>query len=233
MISSRELHLRLKSKLNRLNREYSNQVPVYQGDRALTEAYHLWYTSRCNLAETSDEARRDLKDFEIKGESFEVTPKNGNYLMKFPGNYYKHLRLSCIALKPECGEKELSVHVEQSQKLNNLLKNPFWEPSYEYEETIADEYRDGMLIYTKNFEVLRVFMDYFMKPENIQTPSLTKDKYYEGADGKISSDKGLPLTTSLEADRIVDMAALIIMRDKGDLTDYQTQMSKINIIQSN
>lgn len=230
-VSSKELHYQLKSKLNRFNRNYSEEIPVHQADRALTEAYFYWYESNAQIAEVNDTARRNLKDFEIKDEPMDVEFNGRRYIGKFPENFYKYLRLSCIAFKEGCGEKELTVNVEPSKKINKLLKNPYWEPSYEYEETFADEFKDGLIVYHKGFEVRRVYMDYLEKPLSIQTPSLTRNGEIVNADGeKITADRGIPLTSSLESRKIVDIAALIVMRDKGDIRDYESQLNKISII---
>lgn len=230
-ISARELQFQVKSKLNRFNRNYSEEIPVHQVDRALTEAYFYWYESNATIAEVNDTSRRNLKDFELKDYLMDMEFNGRRYVGEFPDNFYKYLRLSCIAFKEGCGEKELSISVEPSKKINKLLKNPYWEPSYEYEETFADEFKDGLIVYHKDFEVKRVYMDYLEKPLSINTPSLTTKKEIVTADGiKITADRGIPLSSSLETRKVVDIAALIIMRDKGEVQDYESQLNKINII---
>jgi hypothetical protein len=235
MIKATELQEELSIRLNRSDRGYSNVLTVKERDLALTEAYHLYYDTLVKYAELDNRFRNLLRQMEYKGykANIKIEPEKNFYLVTLPKDYYSKSRMVCIAEKESCGEKELIVRPIASNKISEAMLDPYMKPSFEYEETFADEFKDGFALYFKDFKVKEVIIDYFIKPDKIQTPSLEEEGFYYDFEGsKVEVDKGIPLTSTIQKIQIVDIAALIILRNKGDITDYQSQLNKIISINS-
>jgi len=230
MIKAAELQEELSTKLNRSDKGFSNAISVKERDLALTEAYHLYYDVLVKYAEKDSRFRNLLRQMEYKGykADIKIIPEKNFYLVTLPKNYYSKSRMVCIAEKEGCGIKELIVRPITSNKISEALIDPYLKPSFEYEETFADEFKDGFALYYDNFKVKEVFLDYFIEPEKIQTPSLEPDGFYYDFEGnKVEIDKGIMLDSSIQKIQIVDIAALILFRNKGDISDYQSQINKI------
>ena len=218
-----------------MNANFSESLNVRIIDEVLTEAYHMYYNKLVEYVEVDSKFRNLLRQMEDKNYSCEISLHDSKrfYLAKFPKDYYSRLRAVCLAEKSGCGEKELIVRFIKSDNLSEALKDPYWKPSFEFEETLGDEFRDGMAVYFDDFTIKNMYLDYLIKPDNLCAPSLMKEGFYiNGSNERVEIDKDLPLTSTVQANHIADIAALIIARDKGDTLDYQTQLNKIMSIEN-
>lgn len=231
-IKAAKLQDEVRRKLNRVNSDYGRELEVSTLDLILTEAYHLYVENRLALFEINSAVRSELRQLEVKAK--QLTPKvfskdNTTYTANYPSDYLRCSRLYATASKDGCGTKSLKGIIVQTDDLNEALRDPFFKPSFEYEELLYDEGRDGIHIYTDGtFKVIDVFIDYIKKPGDIKTPSLYAEKYYVDAEGKeIRSDSHMELDSAFQMRKVVDIATLIALRDLGDIQDYQTQLDKI------
>lgn len=236
-IKSTKLQDEVRRKLNRINSEYGRTIDVSTMDAILTEAYHLYVENRLLVFELNSNVRNELRQLEIKNHP--ITPSifkqdNKIYVAKYPKDYLKGTRLYVKSSKESCGEKELKGIIVQTDDLNEALRDPFYSPSFEFEEVLYDEGHDGIYIYTDgSFRVSSVIIDYIKRPNTIRTPSIAPGGYYIDSDGsKITSDVNLELDSAFQMRKIVDIAALIALRDLGDIQDYQAQLDKILRLES-
>jgi hypothetical protein len=199
----------------------------------LNEGLSIYFENRAQSYEEQSFVRNELRQLEVKSSVWKVSDtKRDFYIFDFPEKYYKLLRAEALANRESCGDKYLSVRLVRTNVLNNLIKDPFWKPSFQYEETFADEGDMGLYVYydREDFEVKELLVDYLRHPQEIHCPScLTADEdVYQTYDGKIiKKDTGLELTATDSSRKIVDLAVLCAYRDTGQADDYNSQLAKI------
>lgn len=235
-IKATQLHYDFIRKFNRINSASGRYISVAERDSYLTEAYHIYFENRAALVDVNPLVRNDLRQFEIKRECITPSRNNGeSSFIPYPENFYSLLRTATIASTDECGEeKELLTHKIQSDDISESLKSPFWKPSYEYEETFADEAQDGLYIYHNGvFNIIRVCIDYLKKPGVIRAPSLAINGNYIDANGEtVTQDVDLELDSTFAWRKITDIAVLIAARDVSDVQEFESQLGKILRVES-
>lgn len=230
MPNGKFIHDEYRRRLNRANSEYSSNVSVKQVDSYLNEALEIWFENRVDLSELNSNVRNDLRQFEIKNRSIELVKKDSIYnVYAYPDNFYKLLRQWAVVSKKGCPDKNVIVFIWESDDISEGLRDPNWKPSYEYEETIADEGEHGLYIWHNGeFTIKKVFVDYYRKPNRIAVPSLiTPNNYYELGDVKISEDSDLEVDSTYAYRKIIDIAIACTLRDFGDVNDYNSMIQKI------
>lgn len=239
-IASTTLQYEVRKKINRINSDYSKSISVADLDSYINEAKDLIFEKYAALAEINTTIRNHLIQLELKKQSFNcIKVDDGCCFVEYPDNLYRLLRQTLIATKDTCNEeRELIVRIVQSDDLSESLKDPYWEPSWSYEETIADEGtyngKRGLFVFTNaDFDVVKVFFDYLIKLPDIATPSLTSGGSYTNSSGVIVNvDKDLIVDSTYLYRKIVDVAELLIKKNISEINDWQSQMSNIMGIDS-
>lgn len=230
-IKATQLHYDFLRKLNRINSASGRYVSVAERDSYLTEALYIYFENRAALAEVNPLVRNDLRQFETKKHCVSCNDvDNKCCFAQYPDNFYRLLRTVTIADCDECDEqRELITRTIQSDDLSESLASPFWKPSYEYEETFADEARDGLYVYHNgDFNVQNVCIDFLRKPNPIAAPSLAENgSYVDPTGATISTDSDLELDSTFAWRKIVDVAVLIAARDLSDFPEFESQLQKI------
>lgn len=231
MVKSTKLQAEVRRRINRFNTDYNKKLTVTAIDSALNEALEIWLENRSSLFETNANVRRDLMQLEVKNFKLKTLSKFSQDSIKaeLPPDLFKITRRFCTAYKEGCGKKTLNLVAVQTDDLTEALKSPYLSPSFEWEETLFDDYQSSIIVYHKSsFEVQEVFIDYVKTHPRIQTPSLTASKQYVDSEGNIiKADVGLYLDNNYQYRKICDITALICLRDLGDIENYQTQINKI------
>lgn len=238
MIDARTVHNHVKRKLNRINSKYSGYVSPADIDEYINEGMSVWVKNNLAKSEVNSETRVDLMALEIKDMELDITGVSNNKVVaRLPDNHLKTIRrrlkasVDCTATKYQdcegCTGRDIKVRIAQSGELDDLLDDPYWEPSFEWRETIGDEAHDGLHVWTKGkFKVDKVLIDYYRKPLEVRCPSLMGGFYTIG-NKTYRNDTGLELDQSYQVNEITDLAVLFILRDLSDGQDYQTQINKI------
>lgn len=235
MVTATRLHSEFLRRVNRLNTSDKKSYEVYQIDSYLNEGMDIFYENRLSLLETNPQVRDDLRKAEVKSKCFDCKQSDDDNricIVTLPDDYYRKTRHIVKAECKDdrnCGEKELNLQTAQSDDLTEILRDPFRKPSFEYETAWADEGIEGLYVYHNNaFQVNKVCIDYYKRLPRIAAPSLEPDKYYINSDGvKVEVDQGYILDTTESWRKVVDIAALIALRDTSAIQDFQTQLSKI------
>lgn len=229
MIKATQAHAEFRRRIQRYGADYNARLSVPSVDSILTEAYQIWFENMAKVAEFDANVRVDLRLLEIKGKCFSCkNTSNGYVQVAYPDSLYRPLRITAKASKEPCGPRELIVHMKRTQELSEALKSPNWKPSYEFEETIADEGSEGLLVYHNDeFKIDKVCIDYLKKPEAIHCPSLAGGAYTDGNGELVTKDKGIAVSNAFQSRKIVDIAVLIALRDLSSFPEYESQLKKI------
>lgn|SRR5690554_5724260 len=227
MIDARSFHNECRRKINRINTGFSQHVKVPDLDEYINEALYTWHRNNSAKVEINSETRNDLRIFEIKNRSLEFENMDDRVVSKFPQDFYKMLNQKVIGVNDKCSERTINVRVLQSGEINDLVYDPYWEPSFEWMETIGDEANDGFHIWHNNkFEVKQVVVDYIRKPKEVRCPSLMKEGFYTIGTKRYENDSPMELDPE-RAHEVSDLVALFVARDISDSQEYQSQIDKI------
>ena len=101
--------------------------------------------------------------------------------------------------------------------------------SYSYHKRFDRHLVGCLLIYHNcDFEIKKVIINYLKKPNHIQTPTLTVNKYYVKSNGeKVTQDIGLEIDSTFFWRKATRLAAVNTLLDKGDIQDYQAEMQQL------
>lgn len=230
MIPAKQLLSELDRRLHRVDSEYSGTLSVQQKDSYLNEGLIVWFENRVALSKVNSAIRNDLRQFEKKKVRLSPSKEEEDCaFFKFPEGYYQLLRQRAYATKGDCPERKLIVHIVSNDDLEESLINPDRSPSYDWEETLADEAGDGLYVFHNgDFEINSLEIDYYKKPSRIYNGTSAPGGFYIDATGRvIDFDQGLEIDSTYAWRKIVDIAALAAQRDLSDFPEYQSQVSKI------
>lgn len=230
-IPARQMHLALIQKGNHSNSEYLKKLSAAQRDIYLNEAKDLVFEYLVKAPEINPEVRNHLRQIERKEVKIPCNHVSGKKfaVAKLPTDYYRSLRQYAIVSREGCGDREIAVRTLLSDKLSESLKSPYWKPSYEYEETLADEGEDGIYIWHNDeFTVKYLILDYYRKVRDIAYPSGEAAGSYVNFNGQtVTQDVDFEIDSTYLWRMIVDVAVLLIKRDNDDVTNFQTQLNTI------
>lgn len=235
MVAATKLVYDFTKQLGSAETSFAKSMSVIDKCSYLTDALYIYFENRVSIAETNRLVRNDLRVFEKKNQSLKkIRDLKDQSIFGHPENFYSFLRTDAIAYKEQCDEERLLVGITiQTDDLSNALKDPFWKPSFEWEETLVDESSEGLHVFHNgDFEVREVKADYYEKPKEIHCPSLSANGQYEDWNGKVQKkDSGLEIDSTMASRKIVDIAVLLAHRDNGNVRDFQTQINKILLVE--
>ena len=239
MIDSRSFHKDCRRKINRINSNFSKQVSVPDLDEYINEALYTWFRNNSAKVEINSETRGDLRQFENRGVALDFKEKDDKKsIYELPKDFYKLLNQRLKA-SIDCGKahleeckgcigRDINIRIVQSGEVNDLIEDPYWGPSFEWQETIGDDSESGLHVWHNNkFNIDSVIIDYLREPNEVRTPSLMKEGYYTIGKNKYSKDKPLELSP-IRAHEVSDLVALFVARDISDSDEFQTQINKIS-----
>lgn len=128
-------------------------------------------------------------------------------------------------------EKEIIPRIIQSDDLHEARLNPFRKANFFFEQLLAIEAKDGLMIYHDGeFEICEAKIDYYRKPKEIHAPSLEDcggDHYYDYCGRIINKDQDFEVSTTYAANDVVSIAVLMASRDVSDYQGFQAQLNLI------
>jgi len=230
MISSLDIALKIRQRLNKVDTQDDENLPLY----VIVEAYNKGQlnvvnklSSKNNIYKTGIESttfRVDDLQCLINSEShiLSTTKKDGFYLTeKIPEDYLRYIRTTCIAKSNVCEAKELKIYLQEESNLNTLLDNELVNPSFEWAETIGTIAGDKIKVFTQNkFEINKVYLTYLRKPRLIDLVGYIKK------DGSPSTNIDPELPDDL-VEMSIDEACRIL---SGDMQNqFSNQISQQNL----
>lgn len=233
MIKATEFHHEFLKQVNRVNSDYNKRFSVSTRDSYFNHAAEVVLENFYAVAEINSTVRNHLRPLEVKKKKLECKERDEKCCVaEYPEDYYRSLRITAIMCDECCDEeKEIQVHTVQSSKITGSLNDPYWEPSYEWGETVGDESSEGYHVYKKPDQTVKcVYMDYMRKPGKICAPSLLACEppcYVDSAGVKQCEDKDFNVDSTFLWRKIVDVSVLYALRDLGQLDDFEAKMKEI------
>jgi hypothetical protein len=217
MISASLMQEEYRRQLNRVDAAHGSRVPVIEADGFLNQGIDIVFenlSTKFQLHSTATNHLRQLEEKRVK-----LKPKKfdkDSVYIDYPSNFYLLTNQFVKACRKDCDtERVLDIYIVQSSDLNQSLKDPNWRPSFEWEQTIAEQAGNSLI-------------DYLRKPNHIATPSLLQDGTSYVKDGKtITSNIDFEVTSTFFWRKAVEVAVLLTLTSLGDNMDYQAELSRI------
>lgn len=229
MISSLDIALKIKYRLNKVDTNDDENLPIVN----IVEAYNKAQVSvqsrlanKNNIYKTgleSSKERIDDLDILINPEplTLPITKKNGYYVSDtLPDNYFRHIRITCEASNTKCSSKEMFIYLQEESNLNTLLRNENVNPNFEWAETICTIAGNRIKVFFDDFEIKNLYFTYMRKANNIDIPG------YEKEDGSPSTLINPELSDTV-IEMCIDEACRILSGDMGN--QFSNQISQQNL----
>lgn len=238
-ISSKKLVYDFRRKFKSVNSGKNRDVSLPDIISYLNEAQEIWFEHRVFVAQTNQKVRNDLRVFKVDGRKVSDRIKCSSYgdgvcLIKYPTNLYHRLNQIVRVSKDCCPDhpKEIIPRIIQSDDLHEARHNPARQSDFFFEQLLAIESSDGLLIYHDNKMVVEYgYLDYYRKPKEIHAPTLERcadgGYYYDYAGRIVDRDQDFEVDDTYAANDVVDIAILKASRDVSDVQGYSSQLNLI------
>lgn len=162
----------------------------------------------------------EIDDFDLKFDK----KTDEYYLYEYPERFAVATYVRIETNKGECTSKFEATPIMDKSAANAII-NPFWEPSFEFEQTFRTKNKDGIKIWRKDFEIVKAYISYVQRPVDMHAPTLIETgngyiyhdnkRYTKDVDLSFGDDAYLP---------IIDIAVLLA---KDSNVDLNLEISKI------
>lgn len=203
----------------------------------LNEAQEVWFTNLVPMAEVTPEITNDLRYFKVDQKSLSLsTIRQGKVLAKYPKDLYKRLNQEVVATCKICPgtTKEFPITVVHSDDINPTKKDSYFRADFQYEQLPAEEGSRGLILHVDGeMNIEQVIISYYRRPKPIHAPSLDKcddassGYYYLYNGDKVTKDQNFEVDNTFASNKVVDIAVLTALRDRGEINDFQSQLTKI------
>lgn len=239
-----EMHFDFKVKVDKVDSLSKRNFNDAQIDWLLNEGIWIWLKTTYGLSnkeqqgfEVTEHRIQDLKQLHIKSialqpDVFPNSIDNDEWEVNLGKLEYEHLFTTRVRAKIRQGECEkiVSVSITQTDDLNHSLSDPFHKPSFKfgkvlgvYGRSVIDRPsinnlygRGSLYLYSDNFEILEVYIDYIKYPNRVWIGSydLTTDLKPKNQNNLYVYQAGInnPVHCDLSAHthyEIVDVAAIL------------------------
>ena len=237
MISGTRLHETVRRDINRINSEYLKAVSVADVDGFLTESWFTIYENLVQKSEVNSLADDRIKQKVLRSIPIKISKSDKDTVkIKYPKDTYRVIRRYAKACREGCDSRNIQIHITQTSDLNESVKDTYWEPSFEWEETLGIQDKDGLIVYHNcKFDINEVVIDYYTKPKPIRCPQLIKTSGYKL--GAYIDSNGDQVTTSSDFEidstdlwlKVSHYAAAKILMSMGDLQGYESLMKSVEL----
>ena len=184
MITSLDIALKIKYRLNKVDTQDDENISVYNIVEAFNKAQlnivNRLYGKNNNYKTGIESSRKRVDDLKIllnlEPKILSVSKKDGYYLSEgLPNDYFHLVRVTCLASRKDCSKKEIFIYLQEESNLNTLLRNENTNPNFEWGETIGTIVENNIKVFTLDkFEVSKIFLTYLRRPRAIDIPGYIK-----------------------------------------------------------
>lgn len=171
--------------LLKINKNDSNRnINISKGEFVLKYNIQrlVWLYDKVPSTESTDEINELNPLLKLDLDLEKVVSKENYTTFKLPEDFGKYVRSYSLASKNSCTNSVIYNNPVKGKNLNELLRSENDKPSFEYEETFYSLNDSLISIYKTDFEVEKVFLDYYRQPEKIDIGGYIK------VDGSQSAD---------------------------------------------
>lgn len=235
MVPSKKFPYDFKRKHNVNDTGKNLALPIHSIVAYINEGLQIWFRNRISVAQTNSRVRNELKPFKEDFVELPLVKIDGGYMAKYPADLHTRLNQIVVATKEDCGcgEKEIIPRIIESDDLHEARFNPYRQPDYFYEQLLAVESKDGLIIYTDDvMELKSLKIDYYRRPKDIHFPSYEEctDLYYLYDGSVITKDQNFEGDVE-SANDIIDIAVSLASFDTKPPNEALTRLNFISQLQ--
>ena len=218
------LQLKIKQRLNKLASNDYDNIECWQIVEAFNKAQVEWVRRQLhgnNLFKEGDESsKRRIDDLQILLTQSQLV---GGARKKFfeskdlPANYLQFKRVDAYAKDDCCPERGMTVYLAEEANADQLLRDIYRQPSFEWSETFCTPMSNKIRIYTDNkFKISDASITYYRQPRRIQILGCV-DPYTQAAS---TSDVSCEFKDDI-VEILIDEAVSILAGDIENMGQYQ------------
>ena len=227
------LQIKIKQRLNKLASFDYDNIECWMIQEAFNKAQIEWVRRQLhgnNLFKEGDEgSKRRVDDLQILLTQIQLL---GNNKKKFfeskvlPDNYLQYKRVDAYAKSDCCPERGLTVYLAEEANADQLLRDMYRQPSFEWAETFCTIMGNKVKVYTDNkFNLSDCSLTYYRQPRRIEILGCV-DPYTQAA-------SNAEITCEFKDDIVellIDEAASILAGDIESMNQFQrgSQMAERN-----
>lgn len=218
------LQLKIKQRLNKLASNDFDNIECWQIVEAFNKAQVEWVRRQLhgmNVTKEGDEgSKRRIDDLQKLLVDTALNVRNRVTFYEsdaLPSNYLEFKRVAAFAKNECCPERTLSIYEAEEANVDQLLRDSYKSPSWEWAETFCTLMNNRIRVYTdQKFELVRPRLYYYRQPINIQILNCV-DPYTQQA-----STVDIPCEFKDDiVELLIDEAAAILAGDIESMIQYQ------------
>jgi hypothetical protein len=167
--------IKMKQRINKLDSQDYDNITCWQIVESFNKAQVEWVRRQLhgiNIVKEGDEqsTRRkdDLQKLLIQ-EPLTSVKKDIYYEGNIPVDYLQWKRVDIYANKGCCDKRRMTVYLAEEGNLNQLLRDKFKQPSFDWAETFATLIDNTVHVYTNGeFDIAETYLTYYRQPTKIQ-----------------------------------------------------------------
>lgn len=232
MIPTQRLLYKIDLKLNKVASGNHQDIPLPDKILILNEAQIRLLKKKVNINnlyqsgfDSFRSRYQDLQNLVVPYETVvptKTTEVYPSYSTKVKDNFYLPVDIIAIASKDSCKERIINVpRLVKHSDLSTLMNNSHFNPSFDFQETLAVMSSDNIIVYSGDFAIDELKISYLRYPQKIDFEG------YNNFDGTPSTTVDCELPDQLE-DELVALAVteLAFIIGNSDLAQSQQFMSK-------
>lgn len=178
------------------------------------EQKRQWLDDKVKNKEDSDY----IEDLQILLETNTFLIKDSEYSnrvdFKLPNNFFRRATSYSIASKNNCKNITIINWFFKPKNKNVLLQNDDYNPSFEYQETLAELNNNKLSVYKSDFNIDSAYLDYYREPLDLDIEG------YIHIDGTKSKDIEIDLDKK-NIEEIITRTALYAVRNAESVEQMQ------------
>jgi|Laugresbdmm110sn_1035088.scaffolds.fasta_scaffold00204_4 hypothetical protein len=229
MYSIKEAHYKFKQHANKVDGLRNANFLIPQIDEYIFEAYIIYVENICEQLELNQKRRDDIRQLEIKDLEIPVIKVTDEYYTaNLPDDYYRYLESYSLCKNEKCeNKKKIKNYIIQKDDI--YVNDPMFNSSFTFERVNLDLSGNKLYLYYEDFDIEKVFLTYIRKPLRPGNPVdfLNGGGTYNLPNGTPAVQRDIEIDSTFQANKIIDIAVLIAMRDVGNTIDFESQLNKI------
>ena len=170
------LRIKIYERLNKLASFDYDNIECWQIVEAFNKAQLEWVRRQIHVSPTHPEydesSKMQIDDVQniLLSEKITIAKRDLFYETELiPDDYLYFKRVSIKGIKECCPPRALTVYLDETADVDNLLSDEFKKPSWQWEETFCTMQSNKIRIYTNNeFELDNAELTYYRKPRPVQ-----------------------------------------------------------------
>jgi hypothetical protein len=178
----------------------------------------IWLSEKIEEKLATDSIN-DLEELhEVVDLPIDIVKSNESYFI-LPNDFFKYINSTVEASNKFC-TKRLYVYRFKPKNKNIYLSDEFTKPSFEWEETLLSLAGNKAIVYTDNFDVNKLTLEYYKFPDKIDIEG------YINADG-LASETINPNLSDIWVNEIINRCAQEITRITLNPDGFQLSETRI------